>query len=82
MFVPNENISQQAIMYLTRLKDRINFEVTDAQGKMDALNMGINAIKQITQIKDVFRRLEHEGYPASRLDEIWQIVEPHNENLI
>lgn len=35
-----------AIMYLTRLKNRINFEVTDAQGKMDALNMAIKALEQ------------------------------------
>lgn len=40
---------------------------------------GCKAINQITQIKDVFRRLECEGYPASRLDEIWQIVEPYGE---
>ena len=37
--------NKQAIMYLTRLKDRINFEVTDAQGKIDALNMAIQALQ-------------------------------------
>ena len=38
--------SEEAIMYLTRLKDRINFEVTDAQGKMDALNLAIKALQE------------------------------------
>lgn len=38
--------NEEAIKMLIRLKDRINFEVTDAQGKMDALNMAIKALEQ------------------------------------
>lgn len=35
---------EEAIRMLVRIKERINFEVTDAQGKMDALNMAIRAL--------------------------------------
>jgi hypothetical protein len=37
---------KEAIRLLERIKDRINYEVTDAQKKMDALNMAINALEQ------------------------------------
>lgn len=37
---------EEAIRMLIRLKDRINFEVTDSQKKMDALNMAIKALEQ------------------------------------
>ena len=37
---------KKAIHMLVRLKDRINFEVTDAQMKMDALNMAIKVLEQ------------------------------------
>lgn len=36
---------EEAIKILIRLKDRINFEVTDSQKKMDALNMAIKALE-------------------------------------
>ncbi len=36
--------NDEAIRMLIRLKDRINFEVTDSQQKMDALNMAIEAL--------------------------------------
>lgn len=36
----------EAIRMLTRIKDRINCEVTDAQAKMDALNMAIEALTE------------------------------------
>lgn len=38
--------NEEAIRMLVRIKERINFEVTDAQGKMDALNMAIEALGQ------------------------------------
>jgi len=38
--------NNEAIRMLVRLKDCINFEVTDAQKKMDALNMAIKALEQ------------------------------------
>lgn len=37
---------EEAIMMLVRIKDRINYEVTDAQKKMDALNMAIKALEK------------------------------------
>ena len=37
---------EEAIRMLTRLKDQINFEWADAQKKMDALNVAIEALKQ------------------------------------
>lgn len=39
---------EEAIRMLIRLKDQINFEVTDSQKKMDALNMAINALSENT----------------------------------
>ena len=36
--------NDEAIRMLTRLKDQINFEWTDAQKKMDALNVAIEAL--------------------------------------
>ena len=36
----------EAIKMLERLKNGINFEVTDSQKKMDALNMAIQALEQ------------------------------------
>lgn len=40
--------NNEAIKMLVRLKDCINFEVTDAQCKMDALNMAIKSLEQKT----------------------------------
>ena len=37
--------NEEAIRILTRLKDQINFEWTDAQKKMDALNVAIEALQ-------------------------------------
>lgn len=37
--------TQEAIKMLVRIKDRINFEVTDSQKKMDALNMAIRSLE-------------------------------------
>ena len=36
---------EEAIRMLTRLKDQINFEWTDAQKKTDALNIAIEALQ-------------------------------------
>ena len=38
--------NEEAIRLLERIKDRINFEVTDAQKKMDALNMAIKTLSE------------------------------------
>lgn len=38
--------NEEAIRMLVRIKERINFEVTDAQRKMDALNIAIKALEQ------------------------------------
>lgn len=37
--------NEEAIRMLTRLKNQINFEWTDAQKKMDALNVAIKALQ-------------------------------------
>lgn len=37
--------TEEAIRMLTRLKDQINFEWTDAQKKTDALNIAIEALQ-------------------------------------
>lgn len=37
--------NEEVIRMLTRLKDQINFEWTDAQKKMDALNVAIEALQ-------------------------------------
>lgn len=49
--------NQEAIRMLIRLKDRINWEVTDAQKKMDALNMAIEALEQEPKWIPVSERL-------------------------
>ena len=43
--------TEEIIRILTRIKDTINFEVTDSQKKMDALNAAIQKLKQ--EIKPV-----------------------------
>ena len=43
--------TQEAIKMLVRIKDRINFEVTDSQKKMDALNMAIRSLEAWEKVK-------------------------------
>ena len=38
--------NEEVIRMLVRIKERINFEVTNAQEKMDALNIAIKALEQ------------------------------------
>lgn len=56
--------TEEAIRMLTRLKDQINFEWTDAQKKMDALNVAIEALK--AQKKGEWKPIEkgEKGYSA------------------
>ena len=44
---------QEVIKMLVRIKDRINFEVTDSQKKMDALNMAIRSLEADRKIENV-----------------------------
>lgn len=44
---------EDTIRMLERLKNSINFEVTDAQAKMDSLNRAIEAIKILSDIESV-----------------------------
>ena len=63
---------EEAIRMLIRLKDGINFEVTDSQKKMDALNMAIKSLETIQRIDDV---LNVEGMTEiDVLDEIMEAV--------
>ena len=55
--------NQEAISMLIRLKDRINWEVTDAQKKMDSLNMTIKALEQTMWIP-VSERLPEDIKPV------------------
>lgn len=41
--------TEEIIRTLTRIKDNINFEVTDAQKKINALNEAIRAIRTLKQ---------------------------------
>ena len=43
--------NKEATRMLERIKNRINFEVTDAQKKMDALNMAIQALEEIDTLE-------------------------------
>ena len=45
--------TQEAIKMLVRIKDRINFEVTDSQKKMDALNMAIRSLEADRKIEKI-----------------------------
>lgn len=48
---------EEAIRLLVRIKDRINYEVTDAQKKMDALNMAIKALEQEMTAEEYRQRM-------------------------
>ena len=51
---------EEAIRMLERLKDRINFEVTDSQQKMDALNMAIRSLENDRTIEKVLYAIREE----------------------
>lgn len=61
---------EEAIRMLIRLKDGINFEVTDSQKKMDALNMAIKSLEAWEKIKDQLSELVHHNLDVKENFEI------------
>ena len=59
--------NEEAIRMLVRLKERINFEVTDAQKKMDALNLAIEALEQQPRDNNWKFYYDH-GYAQAKRD--------------
>ena len=70
---------EEAIRMLTRLKDQINFEWTDAQKKMDALNMAIDLLLRYDDLisrTELIHKLRHlEQFNNSDVPEwIWGAI--------
>lgn len=64
---------EETIRMLERLKNRINFEVTDSQKKMNALNLAIQAIKQIDKISDIIEgNIDHFDHDDA-MDALYEI---------
>ena len=49
--------TKECKIMLTRLKDRLNFEVTDSQKKMDALNMATQSLDAWEEVKNEIKKI-------------------------
>ena len=70
---------EEAIRMLTRLKDQINFEWTDAQKKMDALNMAIDLLLRYDDLisrTELIHKLKHlEQFNNNDVPEwVWGVI--------
>lgn len=75
---------EEAIRMLTRLKDQINFEWTDAQKKMDALNMAIDLLLRYDDLisrTELIHKLRHlEQFNNKDVpDWVWSAIGGTNE---
>ena len=70
---------EEAIKMLVRIKDRINFEVTDSQKKMDALNMAIHLLK--SQIADGCRAISREHFENRVREAVGMVEEELSDNF-
>ena len=70
---------EEAIKMLVRIKDRINFEVTDSQKKMDALNMAIHLLE--SQIADGARAISREHFENRVREAVGLVEEELSDNF-
>lgn len=69
---------EEAIRMLIRLKDGINFEVTDSQKKMDALNMAIKSLEAWEKIEDDIYELDcWDREYAKGVNDVQEIIDKH-----